>query len=203
MSSQNLDLEHQHVRYDRLKRVLEKAVDQTVKRLMDSEQVASCFPQISQVEGGEAILELARKQVASYFRSTSLSQFEHICQERNVELRLNALDDIVIDARKRKEQNSGMQLHIDRLSADELMDAAVVQPKLDAIAKLQLIYDQLCIDNVELYEDLLQQATECDELKSSVVALVDALQSGIDEVKRLDFEANFAKLTEEVFGDTS
>lgn len=193
--------DHKKVRFERLRVVLKLAVEQTVKRLMGPDQMKDCFPKIATMEGGEATLELARKQVADYFVNTSLSQFDHICQERNLEFRLNDLDEIIQNAQHLKTTNSGPQIHVDQLSAEELVDSAVVQSKLHAVEQLQLVYDQLCLENAQLYKELSSRTRECETLKNSVLSLVDSLQSGIDETKRLNFEHLLERLAEETFGE--
>lgn len=192
---------HSSVRFDRLRVVLRLAVEQTVKRLMEPEQINACFSQLAAMEGGQAALEIARKQVANYFVNTSLSQFDHICQERNVKLRLDELDEIIQTAQDRRASGVAEQLHVDKFSAEQLVDMAVGQSKEDAIEKLLLIYDQLCADNESLYKELQESAQKCASLKDSVMSLVDSLQSGIDEIKRINFEELLEKLAEEVFGE--
>lgn len=188
-------------RFDRLHEVFRLAVLQTFKRLMEPDRFASCFSEIASKEGGEASLEVARQQAAEYFVSTSLRQFEHTCDERNVELRLNELEEIIASAQTRMATNSGPQIHVDRLSASQIVNSAVSQSKYESVEKLSQIYNQLCLDNAALYQELKEHAEECENLKNGVISLVDALQKGIDELRGLSFDEVHKKLTEEVFAD--
>lgn len=192
---------YKKVRFERLQEVLKLAVDQTVKRLMEPEDFKRCFPRIATTEGAEEIFELARTRVAQYFNKTCVDQFNHIFHERDIKQRLDDLDEIIYLAQERKATKSGDQLHTDELSPEEIINTAVTKLKLLAIEKLQSIYDQLCQDNNELYNQLKEHTETCENLKNEVISLVDSLQSGIDEIKRINFEVLLEKLAEEVFGD--
>lgn len=189
------------VRTERLRAVLKLAVDQTVKRLMEPEDFKKCFSKMVSIEGAEAAIELGRKQVAQYFTTISLEQFEHIFAERGIKERLDDLDDVIHSAQERKATNTGGQILLDELSAESVITTAVTKLKHSAIEKLQVIYDQLCKENTDLYERLKEHTETCENLKNEVVSLVDSLQSGIDEIKRINFELLLEKLAEEVFGD--
>lgn len=189
------------VRFERLREVLRLAVNQTVKRVLTSEHFSQCFPRIASMEVGEATIDFARKQVAQYFTSTSMEQFEHIFHERNIENRLNELDEIIHSSQQRKDTRTGRQLLIDEIPPEEIINLAVTKLKLLAIENLQVIYDQLCNDNDDLYSQLKENTETCEDLKNEVISLVDSLQSGIDEIKRLNFELLLENLAEEVFGD--
>lgn len=189
----------ERIRYERLNQVMKKAVEQTIKKLLMPEQLQKCFPTISTMEGGPEALETARKQIQKYFHSTCFKQFDHIFQNRDIERKLDELDAIIHDAQQRRDLGTETPLHIDQFSAAELIGASTNKAREDAAKKLQLIYEQLVLDNQQLYEELRQLADEGAGLKADIVAQVTDLSSGIDEMKRQDFDARLDALSREVF----
>lgn len=191
--------EYDRIRFERLNQVMKKAVEQTIKKLLMPEQLDKCFPTISKMEGGPEALETARKQIQKYFHSTCIKQFEHIFNNRDLERKLDELDEIIQSAQHRRDLGTEAPLQVDRLSAAELIGASVGPSKEDAVKKLQLIYDQLVLDNQLLYEELKELANEGESVKTSILEQVQAISGGIDELKRQDFDANLKALSEEVF----
>jgi len=192
-------VEFERIRYERLNQVMKKAVEQTIKKLLMSEQLEKCFPTISNMEGGPEALETARKQIQKYFHSTCFKQFEHIFNNRDIERKLDELDEIIQAAQHRRDLGTETPLQVDKLSAAQLIGASMGLSKEDAVRKLQLIYDQLVLDNQQLYQDLKNLAEEGEEVKMSILQQVHSLSSGIDELKRQDFDANLEALSKEVF----
>lgn len=178
---------------------MKKAVEQTIKKLLMPEQLEKCFPNISKMDGGPEALETARKQIQKYFHSTCFKQFDHIFNNRDVERKLDELDDIIQSAQHRRDLGTETPLQVDQLSAAQLIGASVGPSKEDAVKKLQLIYEQLVLDNQQLYEDLKELAEEGESVKTSILEQVQGISGGIDELKRQDFDANLKALSDEVF----
>lgn len=191
--------EYERIRFERLNQVMKKAVEQTIKKLLMPEQLDKCFPTISKMEGGPEALETARKQIQKYFHSTCIKQFEHIFYNRDLERKLDELDEIIQSAQHRRDLGTEAPLQVDQLSAAQLIGASVGPSKEDAVKKLQMIYDQLVLDNQQLYEELKEFAEEGESVKTSILEQVQAISGGIDELKRQDIDANLKALSEEVF----
>lgn len=189
-----------HVRFPRLCEVMKRAIDLTVRRLMNFEEISACFPTLASLEEGQEVLDAALKLITDYFSETSLLQFTHICEHYNLKPKFDNLDEALYDAVERM-RVQGPRIYPDAFTPYELLDIVAGQSKVDAVEKLLLIYDKLCEDNESLYKELQEHAETCASLKESVASLVDTLQSGIDELKRLDFEELLETLAEEVFSD--
>lgn len=206
-SSNNTKFPHNHtmsdyerIRFERLQQVITKAVEQTIKKSLMPEQLQQCFPSISAMEGGQEALETARKQIQKYFHSMCTKQFEHTLNNRDIERKLDDLDEIIQAAQRRRDLGVEEPLQVDQLSAEQLIGASTGPAKEDAVKKLQLIHEQLVLDNQQLYEELKLLAEEGDHVKSDILLAIAGLSSGIDELKRQDFDEKLDALSKEIFG---
>lgn len=191
-------MDYERVRYDRLCKVVKTALERTITALLNAEQVQKCYPTISAMEGGPEALDTARKQIQRYFHSTCTKQFEHIFEERDMKRKLDELDEIIQSAQRRRTLGTEPPVQVDQLSAGEVFAANVALARQDTVKKLTMIYEQLVVDNKQMYEELRGIASESEQLRTDLVALVEALSSGIDEMKREAFEEKMGALTREV-----
>lgn len=194
-------MSYDKVRYDRLCRVTEKAVEQTVKNLLNPDHLEKCFPTISNMEGGQAALETARKQMLKYFKSTCTKQFDYIFEQRDIHRKLDELDEIIQAAHARKESPDEEPLHVDQLTPEQLINARIGTSRTECVNKLQMIYSQLLLDNEQLLEQIKRTVEEGALVKKDIVSLVEALTNGIDDVKKQDFTENYDALLEDIFSD--
>lgn len=186
------------VRFDKLQKVLQKAVDYTVEKLFRPEQLEKCFPNISQMKGGEKALQTARKQILDYFQRTLVDQFRHIFEQNDIERKLDELDEIIQDAQARRDLGLEEPLFVDELSPQQLIDARVSQTKAETVDKLQLIYEQLLLDNKQLHEEIVGLVKEGAEVKDDLLLQIDALASGVDEIRKAKFDEHYDALIENV-----
>lgn len=186
------------VRFDKLQKVLQKAVDYTVEKLFRPEQLEKCLPNISQMKGGEKALQTARKQILDYFQRTLVDQFRHIFEQNDIERKLDELDEIIQDAQARRDLGVEEPLFVDKLSPQQLIDARVSQTKAETVDKLQLIYEQLLLDNKQLHEEIVGLVKEGTEVKDDLLLQIDALASGVDEIRKAKFDEHYDALIENV-----
>lgn len=192
--------DYERIRYDRLKHVITKAVDQTVNKSLMAEQVAQCFPTISATPEGRKALETARALMVRYFHDTCINQFDHTLEKRDLKQKLNELDEIIQSAQRRRDLGLEEPLHVDELTAEQLIGASIGPAKEDALKNLQYIHHQLVLDNQQLFDELLELAKEGEKEKASMDQAIEALSKGINELKRQEFDAQLDALLMEVFG---
>lgn len=196
-------METEKIRYDRLNQVVKKAVEQTIKRLLMPEQLEKCFPTISKMDGGPEALEMARKQMQKYFHSTCFKQFEHIFENRDIHRKLDELDEIIHDAQQRRDLSlAESDISVDTLTASQLIEATVALTRQDSVKKLTMIYDQLVLDNKQLFQELRELAQQLDLLKQDIEGSIQALLSGIDDLKRQNLDLLVDTLMAEVFTES-
>lgn len=189
------------VRFPRLKEVYKVAVERTAESLITDEVLGDAFPLIANMENGPDLLQKARLQMEELFLNGSMKSFERVSERLEVEQRLNDLDEIIYDAQKRFDTQTGYRLRYDDIDAELLMNAAAYKSKFGAIENLQQIYDRICQENASLHDELKSHTQECSNIKSNILSLVDTLVNGIDEGKKRKFEQLLEKLAEEIFKD--
>ncbi|KAF3989180.1 hypothetical protein FT663_03627 [Candidozyma haemuli var. vulneris] len=191
-------MSYEKIRFNKLRRVTEKAVEQTVKKSLQPETIEKCFPVISEMKGGKSALETARKQILQYFQSTSEKQFQYIFEQNDIERKLDELDEIIQAAQARRDSGTEEPLFIEKLTPQQLIDARVGASKAETVTKLQLIYDQLLLDNKQLHEEIVGLVDEGATVKDDLLSQIEAVASGVDEIKKAEFDQNYDKLIDDV-----
>lgn len=110
------------IRYERLKLVCKKALEQSIKKSLSIDQIKSCYPTIASTEDGQKSLEIARSQIIKFWHNNSTKEFDLIFKERNIETKLNELDEIIQKAQERKLEGKEAPIQVDRLSPSELIE---------------------------------------------------------------------------------
>ena len=170
------------IRYERLKLVSQKALDQSIKKGLSIDQIKKCYPIISSSSDGVRLLEMARSQIIDFWQSKSLEEFALIFKERNLASKLDELDEIV-EAAHRRQYDGDTRIPIDLLTPDELIDASLVSTRKQSADTLSLIYNQLCADNQELHDELMSLAKEGNDIKNDINALIASLGRDIEAMK--------------------
>lgn len=91
--------------------------------------------------------------------ANSLDEFDLIYKEKDIESKLDELDDIIQNAQRTKDSGKEPS-NIDQLSPLEIVDSTIVSNSKNVLDSLQMIYDQLCLDNAELYTELSELTKE-------------------------------------------
>ncbi|GEQ71074.1 hypothetical protein JCM33374_g4755 [Metschnikowia sp. JCM 33374] len=163
------------------------------------EQLHKCFPTISASEEGPEALENARTQIQKYFHSTCMRQVDHLFTERDIEQKLNQLDEIIQSAQRARDEGSRKQIQVDKLSAEELIQASLHEVKPDTEKKLAMIYEQLVMDNEQLHSQLKDVTNETFELSNEIMLSVEELSGEIDDMNSSDFDEKLKQLTQQYF----
>lgn len=169
-----------------------------MKKLLQPETIEKCFPVISEMKGGKSALETARKQILQYFQLTLEKQFQYIFEQNDIERKLDELDEIIQAAQARRDLGTEEPLFIEKLTPQQLIDARVGASKAETVTKLQLIYDQLLLDNKQLHEEIVGLVDEGATVKDDLLLQIEAVASGVDEIKKAEFDQNYDKLIDDV-----
>lgn len=89
------------IRAAKLDDILDRSVSQTM-RACSYEKLVSCFPTLA--KNDPETLRHAQEQVTQFLTSACRSEFDKILRERGVIERLNELDELVLEAKGRKDQ---------------------------------------------------------------------------------------------------
>lgn len=171
------------IRYERLKLVCKKALEQSIKKSLSIDQIKTCYPTIASTEEGQKSLEIARSQIIKFWHNNSTKEFDLIFKERNIETKLNELDEIIQRAQERKLEGNEAPVQVDRLSPSDLIESSLSGTKKESIESLTMIYNQLCLDNMELYGQLNSLCEESETIKSDLKSLADLLSEDLKSLK--------------------
>lgn len=127
-----MEQEYDLVRYDRLRLVCQKALEQVIKRSLSVEQVFQCFPELALSLEGRKALTTAQQQLVTYWHRTGLREFDLIFSEFEVEPKLRALDRVIARAQQRKADPSLIPALADlkQVLKNCMLFAGVVQYKM-------------------------------------------------------------------------
>lgn len=185
------------IRYERLRLVIEKALEQTTSKSLSLDQIAKCFPKIAESKDGLNSLNLARKQMKNHLDSVSSKEFALIFNEHDIEKKLNELDEVIQMAQYRKEQNQ-QSVEVDKLSPFDIIESGLLPFKESVMESLGMIYNQLLLDNRELYHSLKTKAEESEQIKRDICDSIASLTKGIDELKEERLNKTLDYLIQEV-----
>ncbi|KAE9379658.1 Nnf1-domain-containing protein [Stipitochalara longipes BDJ] len=159
-----------------------RTLDSTLKAISPN-SFSACFPSIA--TNAPTQLAAMHKGMSERLRSFALSEFETILEERKVVERLNALEDLIADARKRRARALDTEGGEGEIVVPHMLPPKrLVNAQLDPLyrsqqsqlnAKLQTTQSQ----NASLVQVLRSQKAEIEDLMKMVEKLVgDAGQAG-------------------------
>ncbi|KSA00938.1 uncharacterized protein AC631_03308 [Debaryomyces fabryi] len=178
------------IRYERLKLVCKKALEQSIKKSLSMDQIKTCYPTIASTEEGQKSLEIARSQIIKFWHNNSTKEFDLIFKERNIETKLDELDEIIQKAEERKIEGKEAPVQVDRVSPSELIEASLAGTKKESIESLSMIYNQLCLDNMELYGQLNSLCEESETIRTDLKSQVDSLSEDLKSLRNDDFKVS-------------
>lgn len=185
------------IRFERLQVVCRKALQQSIEKSLSLEQLKSCYPTIATNKEGLKALEIARIQIVEFWLENSLNEFKLIFDERDMETKLNELDELIQQAYERWDNykqdvsdvdNRNGPLFLGSLTPRQIMEANIMHTKDDTIRNLTMIQNQLSLENEELYRRLQDLATHGQDIKESITSQIDFLTKGVDNLKHEDGE---------------
>ncbi|SCU91353.1 LADA_0F09450g1_1 [Lachancea dasiensis] len=162
------------IRYTRLNQVCRKALQQAVNKVQNWDKLASCFPEYSRLEPGAKNISTCQKQVVDFWMELSKREFEEIFSERDIENKLNDLDDLISDAKAThstfKPGHDSMAC-IDKLSPKQLISGNIHDSRLklldqldDRLSKVTDVNNTLEDELRQLQETLQLEVTQLDDM---------------------------------------
>lgn len=177
------DTRTQKIRYERLRLVCQKALEQSIKKSLSMEQIRKCYPTISLSREGERSLEIARSQIVKFWHNNSMKEFDLIFKERDIETKLNELDEIVQKAQERKAKGDEAPIEADKLSPTELIEGTIYHDKKKTLDTLGMIYKQLRSENESLYKELEELGQRSSKIRLDVEGSISRLKNSVQGLK--------------------
>lgn len=182
----------QKIRYLRLNQVFNKALTQSISKLESWEKVSSCFPDYADTREGASNLINCQRQVIEFWTELCKREFEEILVERDVKEKLDQLDELISEAKRRlrdsasdgpKERDG---TPIDELSSEELVKCNLYEERIRAnnqldqrIATMKKLNDGLEQELNELETSLSKEQLELTKLYEKWVG--SAIEQPLDE----------------------
>lgn len=86
-----------------------KALEESQKVLTD-ENVYSCYPNLVCTPNGKDLVDKVKQQLIDSWRDNTVKEFRSIFEERDIENKLNELDDLIAKAQERKNNGDDPQV---------------------------------------------------------------------------------------------
>lgn len=186
-----MEQEYDLVRYDRLRLVCQKALEQVIKRSLSVDQVYQCFPELALSPEGRKALETAQQQLVTYWHRTGLREFDLIFSEFGVEPKLRALDRVIARAQQRKADPGLIPALVDLKTAPEIIDATLVAHSQPLIAHLRKVHADLALDNETMRTQLKSLHTESLHVAESTSAALDTLKAHVEALRKESEKTNY------------
>ncbi|SCU78414.1 LAFA_0A06480g1_1 [Lachancea sp. 'fantastica'] len=185
------------IRYTRLNQVCRKALQQSVTKVQSWDKLASCFPTYTATDAGARNLSTCQKQVVEFWMELSKREFDEIFRERDIENKLNDLDDLISSAKTVQEGLHEKHLDlpcIDELTPQQLMDGNIHDSRtkfleqLDSrVAKVSSLNDHLEQDLLDIKASLEEEHKELEDILSrnmghDLKKSEDMLQEGLRDM---------------------
>lgn len=181
------------IRFERLELVCRKAIEQSIKKSLSLELLQTCYPDMATTDEGRYAITNARQQIIRFWHTESMREFELIFKERDVEQKLNELDEIIQTAQFRKASKKESPLNIAKLDSDEIIQSTLLTHSTESIENLNMIYNELSLDNAALYEELKGLSNTGKELKLDIEDVLSGLNK---QIQTLDNESERLQLNE-------
>lgn len=182
----------EHIRFERLQTVCDKALEESQKVLTD-ENLLSCFPSLNSSEKGKQLLNTIRLKLTESWSENTRKEFNSIFEERDIENKLNELDDLINDANKRDPDNS---IPIEELSSINILNSYMIPVKKQNLNKLKEQVESLKLTNLELLKELKSQLNNAHDVKNQINENLQSIQSLNNLSDDLKLKENLEKLIE-------
>lgn len=106
MSEANKD---NHIRFQRLNEVCNKALAESIKVLSD-DNLKMCYPILSSTNEGKDTMTAVKGQLKQSWTENAQKEFEAIFKEREIENKLDELDDLIHQAQELQKSEKGKQI---------------------------------------------------------------------------------------------
>ncbi|KAG7694493.1 hypothetical protein KL930_003812 [Ogataea haglerorum] len=161
-----------YVRFDGLRKAAEFSLQETVSKF-DIEKLVECYPGVDR----ETLTDF-HHQITEMWTSKALDEFQGIYLEKDLEQKLNELDEIIFESRQRQLRNDPPFL-IHRLSAEDIVQTKLLDVKQQSISKLSDKLELLRQENNALMSQVKQMHDESAQN-------FQAMEQSISHLEELD-----------------
>ncbi len=165
-------------RAKRLNQILDRSLAETI-RSITYDKMALCFPTLA--SNKPDILLSAHEQVVSFLQTSCQTEFAKVLKERNAVAKLNDLDEVIEDAKRRKDRGEPAGENPSDLAPDVILRAHLLPRKRGQVAALTAQLQTVQQKNAEALTALEVQRREIDQqtkaLKQTIQTFTDAVET--------------------------
>lgn len=181
MDEVDTEYTHSHIRFEALHSALSYALQKTLSKLT-LKTFVSCYPAIDR-----SSLEYVRQQIIKSWQTRAELEFQKIFAERNLKEKLDNLDDVISNGKRRKElfinetkhDDYNPNVNIGSLSPSELAKTYIITEKEKSLEILKSELANIKHTNEELLSKM-------QELRNEINNDIDDFKYIIDDLKTLD-----------------
>ncbi|GME81667.1 unnamed protein product [Ambrosiozyma monospora] len=187
----------QDTRFEKFRHALRYVINDILSKITP-EKMAEMYPGVD-----KRALENIRAQIVQQYRNKCFSEFEKIYKDRDLENKLNELDEIIREAKERYEKNPDDKLYINNLKPDDIVLSKMLALQKEAVVslheKLMIIKreNNIMVHQINsLYNESIQNLKAADK---DFALLTDVTEDELEDEKYEDL-INF--VTDECFKKT-
>lgn len=145
--SKRLRDDDDYVKFDGFQKAVKFSMESVLKRLT-LDTLKECYPQVD-----SAALENIRRQIIDAWRAKAAAEFAKVYEERELQQRLDELDEVINDAKLRQKRGEP-GIKPGKKTVHELNEAKVISLKEEAVERLKAKVDEIKLQNDKLAEEL-------------------------------------------------
>lgn len=162
------------IRYKRLQEVMARSLQEALKRFT-LDMLKKCYPRIAKQPDGEETLEKLRLEAIEFWLEGAMRETNTVFVERGIEEKLFELENIILDAVKRSNENGtelsvgDQPVDVTSLTPQQIVDAHLNPVKNLRIAELETELNALDNENSRLEHNFIEATSQIDQLSSLIV----------------------------------
>ncbi|CAM9014805.1 unnamed protein product [Wickerhamomyces anomalus] len=174
-----------HIRFERLNQVCKRALEESMKALSD-DNLKMCYPILAGSKEGKDTISAVKDQLKESWSQNSQKEFDAIFKERDIEEKLNQLDDLIIQAQERQKSGDKKQL------------IHLIPVKEAKLKNLEKQLGDLKSSNENILKELNNLSKEATEIRLDVSNKFQNLEKFNDLAKDSDLSERLKRLIEQL-----
>lgn len=166
------------IRYTRLQEISARSLQESIKQLT-LDRVSSCYPTIASTPKGRQALQQAINQIVAYWQSTATKEFTEIYKERDIQTKMNELDNIIAEAVARRDsddlQGTEKPVVLSKLTPSQVVDSHLRPVLQQQISELEQELSEKKEQNSELIKQILSSKEMLRQVEQDLNKIYDNL----------------------------
>lgn len=193
------------IRYERLQQISARSLQESIK-VLTLDQLISCYPTMATLPKGKEVMEQALKQIAEFWKVTALKEFDTIYEERDIKAKFEQLDELIADAKTRKQAFESNQ-HSDpahgpvvlaSLTPEIIVESHLKTQGNQRLSELEKRLNGLKFDNDKLLDELNTINCQIQTVAESILQSFDQIDLSVEAAQILPSRSELTDFLSEV-----